>query len=159
MAFATWKYLKPVKYFRDITSLRKCFTDEKYEVEIVRQGGKKIMPSKLQFDLRNGENKEVKNKQEESREATTLKLDRWDSMQYLTPNSTELSSLIDLFPDPLAVYGARAPASAAVTHRRVAELCVCLSERARVCVTVYLNMMLLRFCAIFRKRACKIASL
>lgn len=59
------------------------FKTEKYEVEIVRQGGKKIMPSKLQFDH---QNKEVKNKQEESREATTLKLDRWDSMQYLTPN-------------------------------------------------------------------------
>ncbi|CAM4665402.1 unnamed protein product [Leuciscus chuanchicus] len=88
MAFATWKYLKPVKYFRDITYLRKCFTDDKYEVEIARQGGKKIMSSKLQFDHQNYENKEEKNKQEElksqgSREANTLKRDKWDSMHYL----------------------------------------------------------------------------
>lgn len=67
------------------------FKTDKYEVEIARQGGNKIMPSKLQFDHQNYENKEVKNKQEESksqrsREANTLKLDRWDSMQYLIPN-------------------------------------------------------------------------
>lgn len=60
-------------------------------MEIARQGGKKIIPSKLKFDHQNYENKEEKNKREESdsqgsREANTLKLDKWDSMQYLIAN-------------------------------------------------------------------------
>lgn len=57
---------------------------------------------------------------------------------YCSEQARHLSSewIIDFFPDPFAFYGVRAPASAAVTGavRRVAELCVCLSES--VCVTV-----------------------
>ncbi|KAL0146759.1 hypothetical protein M9458_057936, partial [Cirrhinus mrigala] len=62
----------------------------KYEEEIARPDGKKIMPNKLQFDLQKNKNKKLKKTQKETKskgsgDTNTVKAVRWDSMKDLRP--------------------------------------------------------------------------
>ncbi|KAF4098872.1 hypothetical protein G5714_020902 [Onychostoma macrolepis] len=93
MASVGWKYLKSLKYVRDIMLLtnarQKGFMDEKCQMDIVRQVEESIKP-KPQFDHQKNENKDMtqmenKQKVSQSRAINTAKL-KCNSLESLRPN-------------------------------------------------------------------------